>query len=725
MSQIREMLENSERVVSDGPDSAKFKPKDFDHRVADLESPKDIVGSIRARLTRASEFRQPFEEEWRRAFMAWMQRLDTKREDGWESKRYMPLILQQVEAALPTHFSSVFNGPNIWRFSGMTPEGRDAADALDKVIHWQARGPSQMERAWDEMQFFAILFGTGILDTRWSFLQEDQMVAKVKEDRGPEGEVTKAKIVETDTVTVEDWPLVKSVNPLDVWLAPHGEAGEDIPWAIQRIETTVGQIRDAAGHGHIDKEAVEDWLECWLNGSQEHGEQDLFEAANADLWNEWFGQAGLEERIHNNHEDMADNDKVVVLLEYRSKTERITVGPGDAIIGYSENPYMHGKTGLVVHQFITLPKSPYGRGLGTVLLGHQELTNENINMFMDSQRMSLLAPVIVNRNAMNPIDRNTMWTPNKILYSRDPANAIQRADVPAPTGEAFNMDAHLRGDAERTTGFSDQAVGISQTGTQTATEAQALQVNAATRTFMHVVRLKRTMTLVGQLLIALNQQFLTEEQVVAVSGEDGLDYHTVEPWEVVGKVSVQCTASANRANPAVKAQQIIGAMQVAIPLMQQGTTPFLARMLRALFKAVEMEDVDLLIPKQTGQVRDPLVENVALENGVAVEPSEFEDFAAHMQVHAQRMAELSAEGAPASVLAAFEQHITKTAELAGAAGQAALPGGAPQQPTTDQSAGGGDEVRQGATVAGAAAGNQGIPGQASPGPSAPAGRPIG
>lgn len=707
-------------ILKDGASSKTMKPKDFQVTVADIDH-DEVLNMIQSRINLAASYREPFEDEWRSAFMAWMQKLDQEAERSWESKRFMPLILQQVETALPVIFSSVFNGRDIWNFYGKNPEGTNASAAMDKLVHWQARGPSRLEQSFDEASFWAVLFGTGVYDVRWSFIEATQMRAEVEVDPATG---KKHKVIGQGKVTVEDFPIVRAVNPLNIWLAPHGQPGDSIPWAIERMETSKGEIKRSCGHGHFDLDAVEEWDENWepVGGGAENDE--MFGSANVDLLDQWLAETKKEEREWSRAEDPFDDDKPIFVLEYRSKTERITVAPGGYIIGYSHNPYMHGKTGYVVHQFIPIPGCPYGRGLGTILFGHQTLLNENINLYMDVQRISAMGPVIVNRSSVSALDRNFKLTPNKQIFARDINNAVKRLELPPPTGQAMQMDQHLQADAMRTTGYSDQSMGFSGSGVGTATESTILQNNAQTRTYMHVKRLQRTVGLIGKMLVSLNQQFMTEEQIVSVIGEDGLDYVKVEPWEIVGEVVVEATTKASRALPGQRAQQLIGAMQVFLPMIQQGgMTPMVARMLREVLKSIEVEDVDSLIPKDAGMGRDPLIENVALERGVEIAPSEFEDFQSHMQAHASRLAELKADMADPWIISSFERHIQATAQMAQQAGAKQFPQGqAPGAGAQGDQMGGGDEVRQQATGAGAAVGSQGVPGQAAPGPQAAPGR---
>jgi hypothetical protein len=733
----RDVLVLNERLLKKGASNQPFEMADYDIRIADLENPDEVIRTIKSRLAQAQAFRMPFEEQWRSSFLGWMQRLDSKKETSWESKRYMPVILQQVETAVPVQYSSVFNGPHIWQFHGDTPEGRDAADALDKLIHWQAKGPCKLPQKFDEFTFFRTLFGTGLFDVKWSTKEESRWKPVVVFDINPEtgepiidpktGEPKKVKVLKNSQVKVEDWPIVRPINPLDIWIAPHSGPGDECDWFVERVETTYKKIRKASGKGHLDAEAVAAWIEEGAGrGRSTLEDKGLWEAANVGLWDQWLQEAGLESRDDlGDGSDIALDDQVVFLMEYRSKTERITVAPGDRIIGYSHNPYIHQKTGLIIDHFIPVWGCPYGRGLGPILLGHQELVNENINNYMDTARLALMAPVIMNRNSVNPLDKNTVWTPNKLIYARDVNNAMKRAEVSPPTDLAMMVDQHLRRDAQTTSGYSEQSMGIGAAGTQTATESNILQNNAQTRTYMHVERLKETMRLLGNMLISLNQQFMTEEQVCAVVGEDGLDYHKVEPWQIVGNVQVQAVSSATRANPSLRVQQLTGVMSVFLPILSQGAVnPTIMRLMRSLLKAADVEDVDLIIPKNIGKMRDARVENVALSQGVMLKPSEYDQHDLHMQIHGICYPEKSANGAHPDELRALEQHMQEHAALAFQMGQAAMGGGmanGQQMPPQADMMGGGPEGKQAATGLSAGVGN---PGHASPGPAAPPGRPV-
>jgi len=708
-----------------------------------MDSGTDVVNTVFSRAKQAREYRSTFEEEWRRAFKAWMQKLDTKAEIGWESKRYLPVILQHVESAFSAIIAIVFNGPRIWALRGLTPTGRDAATALEKLTNWQARGVSRLEPNAEMMFWWSLTTGTGFLDVQWQkrreikykAVLEDEIDSQGRPVVDADGKTSQLKMVKPVETTVEDWPVCEWLHPLDVYANPWSEPGDDSDWFVQKIETTFGRLYAVADKGYINKEA----LDAWIDADKPHEQSPDFESAyfgdmaagaTAD---DWMSDVNHNRRDASSfdRDDKSIYDRPVVLMQYRGRGEKLMITPTGRIIGYAFTPNLHGKTGIISHAFIPIPGSPYGRGLGTILLGHQELLNENMNLFMDVSKVSLMAPIVVSRSQITVNDKNFRWQPNAIIWARDVNNAAKRMEVPAPTNLAMTLDAHLKKDADDTTGFNEQARGHASSTVNTATEFQGLQSNIRTRMVMHVRRLSHTVRCIGQMFVALNQQYMTKEQIISVVGEDGLDYVAVKPQEIVGEVVVQVDMAASRAAPAQRSQQMLGASQIVLPLLQQSgqLNPPMQRWVRALLESIEIEDVDRILPKNSSKMKSPMVENIALERGIKIMPNEMDNHQQHTQEHAAYIQQLQ-QGNPnldPSVVQSFLEHMDMHAqmEMAMAMAQAqGMGGGAPAtgNAPTPQAGGAPDADRMQAQGLAAAQGSNGVPGAASPGPAGPTGR---
>ena len=705
----------------DNPQKAKFI-----RRVVDLDNPQDVVRAVLARARNAADFRRPHEEDWRKSVRAWFQRTSEEREESWESDRYLPIVLKHVETAIPSLVAATLDGNRIWKLEGLTRTGKDAARALTRLVNWQAYTVSGAEEAYEDMYWWAAVLGTAFVDHYWDYREEVGFGAIVREvvEAGT-GMRRKIKEVTEQNLVVADHPRLVCLNPLDVFADPEGSMGDDVNWYVERVRTTIGALRDSAGQGHIDGEALEEWIDQFKPAERANSEGDWFDDLVSDTWDEWLREIGMEGRGDTvDDDDLVTQDLPVTLMRYRSKKEIITLGSREHIIGYSPNPYIHRKTGIVDHQFFKIPNCPYGRGIGTILLGHQSLANENINRWMDTAAIEANAPIIVDRSAVSILDDEFVFEPNKIIRART-VDAVKRMEVPAPTNLAMLTDQHLQRDADDVTGFSEQARGVAQGG-QTATAFSGLQSNLKTRLLLHVRRASRTIRQSGELLVALDQQFMTEAQVVALVGEEAEDYVTIEPWEIVGKTVVRATLNASRANPELRAQRLVALTQVVLPILQaQGDPAIVFRWARMLLDENDVEDVDLLIPRNSGKARDPMLENEALKHGVKIDALPAEDHAMHIQTHAPLHEELLAAGAvgAASVVAA---HIQTHMLLAQAQAQAMMAAG--EVPAEDAAGGPGggntDGEREGSATEGAAA-RDGTPGVASPGPAGAPGRPMG
>ena len=697
----------------------------FVKMVRDLPDPNFVLKSICARARAAAEARSRFEPEWRMALRAWFQRPSEEREDAWESDRYLPIILKHVETALPSLIAATLDGNRIWKMEGMTRQGKDVALAQTRLTNWQAFTVSGCEEAYEDMYWWAALVGTSHIDHYWDYRVEDGFGVVVRQVL--DGNVQrKIKEVTEQELVVADHPRVVCLNPLDVYVDPEGRMGVENEWYVERVRTTVGNLREIAGEGHIDQEALERWIkdEAPAQRSQA-GDDDWFDGLTGDTWDDWMRQLGYSGRGDPTEADGDDylvHEQAVTVLRYRSKREIVTLGSPRHIIGYSINPHVHRKTGIITHHFLKVPDSPYGRGIGTILLGHQSIANENINRFMDTAAVEANAPIIVNRAAINVLDDDFVFEPNKVLRATD-VNAVKRLEVPAPTNLAMILDSHIAKDADDVTGFTEQARGLAPSSSQTATAFSGLQSNIRTRLVTHVRRSARTIRQSGELLVALNAQFLTKAQVVAMVGEEAVDYVEIQPEEIVGETVVRATLNASRGNPELRAQRLVALTQVVMPFLQAtGDPQVIFRWARMLLDENDVEDVDLLIPRNSGKARDPLLENEALKRGVRIVALPSEDHGSHIAAHGALHEEALAAGL-VGVASVVSEHIQTHLMLAQQAAMAAAAAGQAPEGPADGPGGGNTpgEVAGGATE-GAVARN-GTPGVAAPGPAGAPGRP--
>lgn len=700
--------------------------------LADLENKDDVLKVVLARALQAAQYRRPFEEEWHRGFLAMFQVFATELEGGWQSQRYMPLILSNVETAYSVVGAVVIGNQKLCRFQAKTPEGRDCAKAHEALLDWQNMGPAKIARKILGSEWWALVTGTAMVDTGWEF-EEGMHDVPVVEADAMTGK--KTKVIRQQKVTVADHPFVKELNPLDVYLCPHAGVGTEHPWVVMRVRTTLGDVKAAQDKGCIDRTAVTAWIEESKPTDTNSNPGGFDSHLGSKLLDLWLGEVGKTDQTSAQKDDSADpasDDKIVELLVYRSTTETIVLGSTTRIIGYAKNAFVHRKVGIVTSVFIPIKGCPYGRSLAGLLLGHQELLNANVNIFADALYVSMMRPMVVDRSLISILDDEAIFEPNAMLRARMNArDAIVPLDIPAPTNLFMLWDGHLKKDADDTGGFTEQSRGMAPANSPTATEFSGTQANIQNRLKIHVLRLQWYIEDVCTLVSQLNSQFYTQEEVVSVIGEDGMGWRTIEPWELVGQVLCQATTSPKYANPDLHVQRQLQILQILIPLLSQGQmNPAIVKLLRGILRAANTDDLDQILPAGMETVKSWRSENQAMLRGLSVKPTIAEvrsgQSSMHIDGHSMFLQELAANpNVPADVIDMVTKHINdhhvleqqfgEAAAMAQGGGQPALPGGT----------GGMDPTRQGASAMGQAQGSAGVPGEASPGPTGPLNRPMG
>ena len=714
-------------VLTDaGPSLRGTKGSDQHKDLASLSNPEEVIKVVLSRARYAADYRRSFEDEWHRGFLAMFQVFATELESSWGSQRYMPMILSNVETAHSVIGSLVVDAGKICRFQGKTPEGRDCARAHEELLDAQNKGPVKVGRKIFDSEWWALVTGTAIVDTGWTNEKGYYNVPVVEKDERGEN----VKVMRVKEVVVSDHPFITELNPLDVYLCPHSKKGTDHEWVVMRVRCTMGEVRAAAGKGHIDAGLLKKWEEetSPTDGKpQNSGGFDAYLGPKLlDIWLNEIGKSDVTDQAGDD-EDAATDDKLVELLIYRSKGETVTLGSDRHMLGYSRNKFAHRKVGIATNPFIEIKGCPYGRGLAGLLLGHNELMNANVNLFADVLYVSMMRPMVVDRSLISILDDEAIFEPNTMLKAKMNArDAIVPLDIPAPSNLFLLWDNHLKRDADDTGGFTEQARGQAPTNSPTATEFSGIQANVQNRLKKHVLNLKWFVEDICSLLKQLNEQFMDQEAVVSVVGEDGLSWRTIKPWELVGEVICQATTSPKYANPDLHVQRQIQLFQVVAPIIMSGKlTPPITRLLRSILRAANTDDVDLILPAGSETAKSWRAENqYALRGGkLQVSMSEIQSgiSSQHVDGHSMFLQELKQDPSiPPDVLAELERHITEHMTKEEQFGQVAAQMATGGSPSGMQQEGNAD--RQEATALGQAQGGGGIPGAASPGPMAPPGR---
>lgn len=684
----------------------------------------DLLKLFEARLSKAVAFRAPFERRWLQGWLNYNQILSGEGA-AWKSKVFLPLVFQQVTAALPPMVAAVYDSGPVWDARPTKSEHMPRARAVTGLLDWYMRDKIPSARRIRDLLWYSTLFGTGFMRVGWKRTigtkRSFQPVHQQGDIPGTKGDFLATRMKVDQNQVLESVPSMEVIDIWDAFPAPHTKDDDYYPYFIEAVDLTNEELTAWSKSdflGDDGEKRVKEWLES--KPEEDFGASNGFLTATSksEAWRQ-VGMAAQNAPSLGGDED-GDRTKTQVRVFVMWTNDEVIVASGDGtkILGKAQNPYWFHKVPIIAHHFERIPGCIYGRGIADIIEGLQAQANFNYNKGNDAVQLALNAPIAVRQAGNALVQGQVAWQPGAIIPCRDPGTDIKPLVVPDPMNAVFRLEDHLMLHADRSTGINDISRGMSPDGANTATEFAGLQSQVRIRLSQHVREIRTTLGRIGSMLLRLTQQFVTQDTVIRVTGKQGLDYVTVTPEDVIQEYDLVPSANSVRSNPGLLRSDVVALME---PMM---TSPMVnqSAWLKHVLRVFEVPEPEEMIQDPPPPPRDPRVEERVLTLGIDVSPSPDEDFEQHMLFHTMALQQTD-QNSPA--YAARRKHIEQTlalqsevmaAQMGGMGmGPAGQPGSAMPSP------GGGSEARRGATMLGNAAGSVG-PGGKSPGPAAPPNR---
>lgn len=251
---------------------------------------------------------------------------------------------------------------------------------------------------------------------------------------------------------------------------------------------------------------------------------------------------------------------------------------GNVIVRLEENPFPDGKPPFVVVPYLPITGSIYGEPDGELLEDNQKILGAVTRGMVDLLGKSA--------NAQTGMAKNMLDATNKIRYERgqdyefnphaDPRQGIFMHTYPEFPNSAMTMLQLQNGEAESLTGvraFGGQG-GI--TGANLGDTAAAVRgaLDAASKREMGILRrLSNGILQIGRKVIAMNGQFLSEQEIVRITNTE---FVSIRRDDLAGNFDLRLTISTAESDQA-KAQEL------AFMLQTMGNTmdPAMSRMILA------------------------------------------------------------------------------------------------------------------------------------------------
>lgn len=221
---------------------------------------------------------------------------------------------------------------------------------------------------------------------------------------------------------------------------------------------------------------------------------------------------------------------------------------GDVLIRLEENPYPDGELPFVAVSFMPLKDSIYGEPDGELLKDNQDIAGAITRGMIDLFGRSA--------NAQTGFRKGALDTINKRRYERgqdyefndvgDAQQSIYMHSFPEIPQSAHNFLNMQNQEAESLSGVLAFNHGITGSGLgQTAAAATGALSAAARRELGILRRLAEGMKKIGRKFIAMNQVFLSEEEVIRITEEK---FVTVKRDDLAGEFDIRLSISTAEAD---------------------------------------------------------------------------------------------------------------------------------------------------------------------------------
>lgn len=553
---------------------------------------EEIVEIVQEAFERAKKNQQPHFARYRRYYELYRNYISEENARPHGANLFVPYTFQAVETIAPRLVTAIFNNRPYMTAVPLSNTAYENARNMEMLLDYQA------EKYLDPVLFFtmvfkdALIYGTSIVKTTWKFTEKTVRVNNYVSDKRISS--LKKKEVKEEKVTTYDAPYMEIVPLENFFFDPNASEIDEARYVIHRYYEDVDTIKEKIKEGVYkvkkeDKDKISEMGGEYSDSFSSYQRVDAVSGGNTKP------------------EGMAE------ILEFWGE-DCIVKLAGDVVLLMDYNPFYHGERPFV--KFIDYPVANefYGIGEVEVIESMQEELNTTRSQRMDNVSLAINNMWKVRRNA--GVDASQLVSRPNGIIEVDEMDDLDTLTVPNMTESAYREEQLIKEDMDRTTGVNDYTRGDNPARRETATTASLLTESANER-FKLKIRLmeKTSFKKVGYQLVALNQQFITEETEVRVfdknrsKEENFTEPITIKlaPQDIAGQFDILPCGSTSEpmANKELRQTQLTQLFNI----MGQSEYINQPEFLTAILEAFEFKNVDKLIvqePPQTPPVEQPM-----------------------------------------------------------------------------------------------------------------------
>jgi len=448
----------------------------------------------------------------------------------------------------------------------------------------------------------ALTYGTAILRTGWRY----------------EPSITKSRYG-GEVLDVEnkpyDEPEVSLVNVYDFYIDPAATCIKDAEWVIHRVYKTVAQME-------AENEAIEQFRDklAYIGEIEEADKLKPYEKLNS-LKVKAKGVAErstYEESRRDASASKYPKDKTkdeIEILEMWSIDGKVCeyAPEHDVIIRERNNPYWHQELPFVYFNDSPIPLEFWGRGEIEPIEKIQHAMNTVVNQRIDNVTATL-NPMWKAKGEVD--DAELAWFQGGIIHVDEFADA-EPVKIPDVTSGAYTEFQALKDMSEEALGVTEYVKGVGAQDEPLGTTQIKTAQSASRITFKTALFEEQCLKELGKQILALYQQYITQEKVIRIVGSQGVMYQTLTPEDIQGEYDiVPEKRSTEPVNEDLDRQQFLQLYQLFAmdPMVNQ------MELKKKLFEKFGIKDSDDLLGQQMPGMGMPGMEqSVGMQQGMPQE----------------------------------------------------------------------------------------------------------
>lgn len=504
----------------------------------DTSASNSTLGLVTDRFERARSYRVTSQDEiWRRSYNNWRGIMDTSIYP-WRSKLFVPWTFTVIEAIIP----KVFARDPKWRAISRNPDFPEGGpQVVQDLLTYQWNRMGMRIKMYDYIKD-SLMFSKGFAKVSWNFKTRTKTFMEPivgKDDKITFERQTKSEIEADD-------PKVEIIDPYDIYIDPDATSsgfGGDGTYLIHRKTVPIKEVKDNPNYKNVDK---------------------INEESYADQYMDKLA------RYNDNIPQKDKHKELVEILEYWERDRLIVIANRSVVLRDSPNPYHHKEIPFVELDDYRDPHRLYGQSEASVIDPLQREINAIRNQRRDYDNIAL-NPVIlmVPGTLRNP--NSAVMAPGNVWPVSD-LNSIAPFAMPQLQGSSTQIEERTAQDIQRTVAIDEIGIGLLPGNSQrrSATEVVTSQTVAGKRFAVKIALLEDAVKKIGQLVFALNQQFLDQERMIQIVGERGAtEWVQLSPEDIRGEYFIDLEVGSMLPKDEIaQRQEAVQLLQYITPIIQ-------------------------------------------------------------------------------------------------------------------------------------------------------------